>query len=220
MLAVSWARSGDTSSDTHPSTPSVFSQIGRNRSAARVMSASASSKNSASLDVDCSTLRRMDGVIRRAVLDRVVEDRRIRRESRHRELVDVVLERAGCQQVACDVIEPDALAQIVEICGCFHADFSAIDAKEEGEGTKPDRLDMCVRSRSHPKGAAASISSVHRQRQLPAGLPGTFIRACAPRLSTSCKGAMASAAWEDHARPSSAGAAARRRLPAASDNAT
>ena len=51
VLAVSWARSGDTSSDTHPSTPLVFSQIGRNRSAASVMSSSASSKNSSSLDL-------------------------------------------------------------------------------------------------------------------------------------------------------------------------
>lgn len=28
VLAVSWARSGETSKDTHPSTPFVFSQIG------------------------------------------------------------------------------------------------------------------------------------------------------------------------------------------------
>jgi len=42
------ARSGDTSSDTHPSTPFVLSQMGRKRSAARVRSSRASSKNSGS----------------------------------------------------------------------------------------------------------------------------------------------------------------------------
>ena len=46
--SVSWASSGETSSDTQPSTPSVRSKIGRNRSAAWVRSASASSKNSSS----------------------------------------------------------------------------------------------------------------------------------------------------------------------------
>jgi hypothetical protein len=48
VLAVSWARSGDTSSDTQPSTPAVRSLIGRNRSAARVRSSSASSKKRSS----------------------------------------------------------------------------------------------------------------------------------------------------------------------------
>src|SRR5256886_8130695 len=48
VLAVSWASSGDTSNDTQPSTPRVRSQIGRNRSAARVRSSSASSKNNSS----------------------------------------------------------------------------------------------------------------------------------------------------------------------------
>jgi len=38
------------------------------------------------------------------------------------------------------------------------------------------------------------MSSEHRQRQLPSVRPGTFIRASAPRLSTSCSGTIASAA--------------------------
>ena len=59
VLAVSWASSGDTSSDTQPSTPSVRSQIGRNRSAARVRSSSASSKNSASPDLPSLSFWRM-----------------------------------------------------------------------------------------------------------------------------------------------------------------
>jgi hypothetical protein len=44
------ARSGETSSETHPSTPLVRSQIGRNRSAACAKSSIASSKNSVSPD--------------------------------------------------------------------------------------------------------------------------------------------------------------------------
>ena len=45
VVVVSYASSGETSSDTHPSTPLVWSWTGRNRSAARVRSSSASSKN-------------------------------------------------------------------------------------------------------------------------------------------------------------------------------
>ena len=60
------------------------------------------------------------GVVGGAVLDGVVEDRRIRGEPRHRELVDVALERAAIQQVARDVVEPEALAQIVKHLCRFH----------------------------------------------------------------------------------------------------
>ena len=48
VSAVSWARRGDTSRDTKPSTPFVRAWTGRNRSAARVRSSRARSKNSAS----------------------------------------------------------------------------------------------------------------------------------------------------------------------------
>src|SRR5262249_25346859 len=64
-----------------------------------------------------------------------------------------------------------------------------------------------VRSFNDRKAAADSNSSATRQRQLPSALPGWFIRASLPRLRTSCSGAIASAATDDHARPSSAGAA-------------
>src|SRR5499427_11090662 len=60
------------------------------------------------------------GVVCGAVLDGVIEDRRVRREPRHGELVDVTLERAFFQQIACNVVEPEALAQIVKQLGCFH----------------------------------------------------------------------------------------------------
>src|SRR4029453_2014882 len=55
VLAVSCASRGETSSDTQPSTPAVRSQIGRNRSAARVRSSSASSKKSSSPALPCWT---------------------------------------------------------------------------------------------------------------------------------------------------------------------
>ncbi len=59
VRAVSWTSSGDTSSDTQPSTPRVRSQMGRNRSAARVRSSRASSKNRSSPDLPSLTLLRM-----------------------------------------------------------------------------------------------------------------------------------------------------------------
>src|SRR5437868_4346386 len=59
-------------------------------------------------------------VVSRAVLDGVLEDRWIRCESRRRQLVDVTLERAAIEQVASDVVEPQALAQVVEQFGRFH----------------------------------------------------------------------------------------------------
>lgn len=47
--AVSFARSGETSSDTQPSSPPLASKVDRNRSAASVTSSSASSKKMSSL---------------------------------------------------------------------------------------------------------------------------------------------------------------------------
>ena len=59
-------------------------------------------------------------VVRRAVLDRLIEDRRVRGQPGHGELVDVASERPAVEQVARDVVEPDALAQIVEQRRRFH----------------------------------------------------------------------------------------------------
>ena len=56
LPAVSAASSGDSSIDTQPSTPSVASNTGRNRSAARRRSSSASSMNSASPDSPAARL--------------------------------------------------------------------------------------------------------------------------------------------------------------------
>ena len=106
---------GETSSETQPSTPSVRSWMGRKRSAACVRSSSASSKNSASPDLPASIKRRIDVVVVGAALDRVVEDGRVRGQARDRQLVDVARERAAGEELARDVVEPEALAELVEL---------------------------------------------------------------------------------------------------------
>ena len=63
-----------------------------------------------------------------AVLDRMIEDRRIRGETRHREFVDVALQRAAVQEVAGDVVEPEALAEIVQGLCRVHRAGSNLDA--------------------------------------------------------------------------------------------
>jgi hypothetical protein len=50
----------------------------------------------------------------------VVEDGRIRGEPGHRQLVDVLFERACAQEIACNVVEPQALTQIVKQLCRFH----------------------------------------------------------------------------------------------------
>ena len=67
-----------------------------------------------------SDLRADRRVVGGAVLDRVIEDRRVRGETGHRQLVDVPLERPAIQQVAGDVVEPQTLAQLVKPLGCLH----------------------------------------------------------------------------------------------------
>src|SRR5208282_760040 len=60
------------------------------------------------------------GVVRFAVSDGVIEDRRIRGQSRDRQLIDVAFERAAVEQLARYVIEPDALTQVVERLSSLH----------------------------------------------------------------------------------------------------
>jgi hypothetical protein len=45
----------------------------------------------------------------------MVEDRGVRGEPRDRQLVDVALERAAGQQIASDIIEPEALTGLAEL---------------------------------------------------------------------------------------------------------
>src|SRR5262249_49140223 len=69
-----------------------------------------------------------DGVvIVAAVLDGVVEDRRVRRQAGDGEFVDIAAQRAGSQQVARDVVEPEALPQVVQDSSGVH-DITSIAA--------------------------------------------------------------------------------------------
>src|SRR4029453_2513099 len=60
------------------------------------------------------------GIVGGAALDRMIEDGRVGREPRHRELTDVARQRTVIGDPARDVVEPQALPQIVEQCSCFH----------------------------------------------------------------------------------------------------
>ena len=62
-----------------------------------------------------------------------------------------------------------------------------------------DRFALLVRVAQPFEGRIRQHLLVQRQRQLPSGRPGTFIRASSPRFNKSCSGAIASAAMEDHA---------------------
>ena len=96
---------------------------------------------------------------------------------------NIVLRPATVQQVARHVVEPDALAQVVQQLCRVHGVPSV--------GERTDRwpesslCEVCVTSCSHLKAGADRMSAVQRQRQFPSARPGTFMYASAPRLSTS-----------------------------------
>ena len=54
-------------------------------------------------------------VVGAGATDRLVEDRRVRGQASDRQVGDVARERAGVEQVARDVVEPEPLAQAVEL---------------------------------------------------------------------------------------------------------
>src|SRR5664280_1322381 len=60
------------------------------------------------------------GVVGRAVLEGVVEDRRIRGQAGHGPFADVAPQRSCIQQVTGDIVEPEALAQVVKQLGGVH----------------------------------------------------------------------------------------------------
>src|SRR3546814_7268721 len=61
------------------------------------------------------------GVVGVAVADRLVEDARVGSQPGDRILVDVARQRAVVEQGAGDVVQPQALAEIVQLSGRFHA---------------------------------------------------------------------------------------------------
>src|SRR5262249_32266036 len=62
-----------------------------------------------------------DRVVVVAATDRLVEDRRVRRQAGHRIVVDVALDRAVVEQAARDVVEPEALPRLMQNLRCSHA---------------------------------------------------------------------------------------------------
>jgi hypothetical protein len=52
--------------------------------------------------------------------DRVIEDRGIGRQTRHREIIDIAPKREAIEKVSRDVIEPNALSQVVEDFSSSH----------------------------------------------------------------------------------------------------
>lgn len=65
-------------------------------------------------------LRTDSVIVGGAPSDRVIEDRRIGRKSRHRELADVAREGCARQELPRDVIQPEALAAAMEQFCRFH----------------------------------------------------------------------------------------------------
>src|SRR6188474_3012917 len=51
----------------------------------------------------------------------MLEDRGVGCQSSYRQLVDVAAQGTGAQEAASDVVEPDALAQVVEQLGALHS---------------------------------------------------------------------------------------------------
>ena len=72
------------------------------------------------------------GVIGRAALDRVIENGRVRGKARHRPFVDITLQRAAGEEIVGDVVEPDALAEVVKLLGRFHVVTIEVDALKVG----------------------------------------------------------------------------------------
>src|SRR5208337_3067938 len=60
------------------------------------------------------------GIVRFAMSDGVIEDRRIGRQARDRKTIDVAFKRAAIEKLARDVVEPDALPQVLERLSSFH----------------------------------------------------------------------------------------------------
>ena len=86
-------------------------------------------------------------VVGAALGDRLVEDRRVRREARDRVLVDVALERPLVEQLAGDVVEPEALPELVEPLGGLRIGHrrTSFATSTIRSGVKPN---FCCTSRS------------------------------------------------------------------------
>ena len=71
-------------------------------------------------------------VVSRAVSNGLIENRRVRRQSRHGLFGAVTLKGAATEQIAGDVVQPKALAEFVQSGCCVHGDLA--NAQEAGLG--------------------------------------------------------------------------------------
>src|SRR5579862_1132822 len=97
----------------------------------------------------------------------MVEDRGVRGKPRYREFVDVAFQRAAIQQVACNVVEPDALPQIMEPLCRLHLDTTSRPLSLVRVPIAPKRFEDFVKVPIRSKASPDSISSVQRQPQFP-----------------------------------------------------
>src|SRR5262245_12603617 len=84
----------------------------------------------------------------------MIEDRRIRGQPGHRKFVDVALERAAVHKAAGDIVEPQALTEVMECLRWFHrvdsrlaASIGAVTAVAAGRSPASRR---CARSSHQP----------------------------------------------------------------------
>ena len=137
VAAASSASSGETSSETKPSTPSVRSWTAAKRSAASRRSAIARPKKRSSVE---PAPRRVAGdllVVGVAGGDRLVEDGRVGGQPGDGQLVDVAAQGAVGEHRAGDVVEPEALADLVQLFGRFHAAPFESFTSSPGPGRAP-----------------------------------------------------------------------------------
>src|SRR5262245_39270216 len=71
-------------------------------------------------------LRANSSVICRAVLNRMIEDCWVRGIAGQRKVVDVALKRSAIEQIACDVVQPNALSQVVKKLCRFHCSLNRL----------------------------------------------------------------------------------------------
>src|SRR4029453_8064150 len=76
-------------------------------------------------------------VVSVAARDRLVEDRRVGGQTGDRELLDVALQGAVGQHRAGDVVEPEALARLVQLRGRLH-ESSSFATSATRSGVKPN----------------------------------------------------------------------------------
>ncbi len=74
------------------------------------------------------------GVIAGTVLDRLIEDRWVRGQSRDGQLADITFERAARQQISCDVVQPQALPRDegVALLACCLLLYEPVEVTAQG----------------------------------------------------------------------------------------